>query len=43
MSLDPKADEYVKQIFGARAYMVVDHINRLPEQLPLLYMRVTHG
>jgi len=43
MTLDPKADEYVKQIFGERNYMVVDHIGRLPERLPMLYMRVTHG
>jgi nitric oxide reductase activation protein len=43
MTLDPKADEYVKQIFGERNYMVVDHISRLPERLPMLYMRVTHG
>ncbi len=43
MTLDPKADDYVKQIFGERNYMVVDHIGRLPEKLPLLYMRVTHG
>ena len=41
MSLDPKADEYVSRIFGARNYMVVDHINRLPEKLPGLYLRLT--
>lgn len=43
MTLDQKADEYVKRIFGPRNYMVVDHIRRLPEQLPKLYVRVTHG
>lgn len=42
MTLDPKADEYVKHVFGERNYMVVDHISRLPERLPMLYMRVTH-
>ncbi len=42
MSLDPKADRYVSRIFGLRNYMVLDHIRRLPEKLPLLYMRVTH-
>jgi hypothetical protein len=42
MSLDPKADRYVKRIFGVRNYFVVDHIRRLPEKLPLLYIRVTH-
>ncbi|MBI1397691.1 MAG: VWA domain-containing protein [Betaproteobacteria bacterium] len=41
MSLDPRADEYVSRIFGARNYTVVDHINRLPEKLPGLYLRLT--
>jgi len=42
MSLDPKADRYVSRIFGQRNYIVVDHIRRLPEKLPMLYMRVTN-
>ena len=42
ISLDPKADRYVSRIFGMRNYMVLDHIRRLPEKLPLLYMRVTN-
>ncbi len=42
MSLDPKADRYVARIFGARNYIVVDHLRRLPEKLPMLYMRLTH-
>lgn len=41
MSVDPKADEYVSRIFGQRNYMVVDHIDRLPEKLPGLYLRLT--
>ena len=41
MSLDPHADEYVARIFGARNYLVVDHVERLPERLPLLYMGLT--
>jgi len=41
MSVDPKADEYVSRIFGLRNYMVVDHIDRLPEKLPGLYLRLT--
>ena len=36
-----EADRYVARIFGARNYIVVDHIRRLPEKLPLLYMRLT--
>jgi nitric oxide reductase NorD protein len=41
MSLDPRADRYVSRIFGARNYMVVDHVERLPEKLPLLYAGLT--
>jgi nitric oxide reductase NorD protein len=41
MSLDPRADNYVSRIFGQRNYMVVDHIQRLPEKLPLLYAGLT--
>jgi nitric oxide reductase activation protein len=41
MSLDPRADQYVSRIFGARNYMVVDHVERLPEKLPLLYAGLT--
>lgn len=41
MSLDPKADQYVSRIFGVRNYMVVDHVERLPEKLPLLYAGLT--
>ncbi|HEX8980794.1 MAG TPA: nitric oxide reductase activation protein NorD [Parasulfuritortus sp.] len=41
MSLDPRADNYVSRIFGQRNYMVVDHVERLPEKLPLLYAGLT--
>ena len=41
MSLDPRADAYVSRIFGQRNYMVVDHVERLPEKLPLLYAGLT--
>jgi nitric oxide reductase activation protein len=41
MSLDPKADEYVSRIFGQRNYTVMDRIERLPEKLPGLYLRLT--
>jgi nitric oxide reductase activation protein len=40
INLDPKADAYVGDIFGAR-YTVIDHIERLPEQLPKLFMALT--
>lgn len=40
INLDPKADAYVGDIFG-RQYTVIDHIDRLPEQLPKLFMALT--
>lgn len=40
ISLDPKADAYVGDIFG-RQYTVVDHVERLPERLPQLFMALT--
>ncbi len=40
ISLDPKADEYVSDIFG-RQYTVVDNIQRLPEKLPELFLALT--
>ncbi|NIC40006.1 VWA domain-containing protein, partial [Aquabacterium sp. A08] len=30
MSLDPRADPYVGHIFGARHYLVLDRVERLP-------------
>lgn len=41
LSLDPHADQYVSRIFGARNYTVIDHLERLPEKLPMLYMGLT--
>lgn len=41
MTLDPHADEYVSRIFGPRNYMIVDHVDRLPEKLPLIYAGLT--
>ncbi len=41
MSLDPRADKYVSTIFGRRNYLVMDKIARLPEKLPLIYLRMT--
>jgi uncharacterized protein YegL len=40
INLDPKADAYVGDIF-ARQYTVIDRIERLPEQLPKLFMALT--
>ncbi|MHB1566733.1 MAG: VWA domain-containing protein [Acidiferrobacter sp.] len=41
VSLDPYAGAYVSRIFGARNYMVLDHVARLPERLPALYLSLT--
>ena len=41
LTLDPNADDYVSRIFGIKNYMVVDHVNRLPERLPMLYAGLT--
>ncbi len=41
LTLDPKADDYVKRIFGANNYTVIDHVDRLPEQLPVLFASLT--
>src|SRR5512139_775012 len=41
MSLDPRADNYVSRIFGPKNYMVVDHVETLPQNLPLLYAGLT--
>ncbi|WP_312263026.1 VWA domain-containing protein [Candidatus Igneacidithiobacillus taiwanensis] len=41
ISLDPQADAYVGNIFG-RQFTVIDHIERLPERLPQLFLALTH-
>jgi len=41
INLDARADAYVSDIFG-RQYTVIDNISRLPEQLPKLFMALTH-
>ena len=40
INLDPKADEYVADIFG-KQYTVIDNIQRLPERLPQLFIALT--
>lgn len=41
LTLDPRADRYVSRIFGLRHYLILDHVQRLPERLPLLYTTLT--
>jgi len=40
INLDPDADDYVREIFGNQ-YTVIDHVERLPEKLPQLFMTLT--
>ncbi len=41
LTVDPDADDYVRRIFGQNHYTVVDHVQRLPERLPLLFASLT--
>ena len=41
LTLDPHADDYVKRIFGANNYTVIDNVDKLPEQLPTLFASLT--
>jgi hypothetical protein len=40
INLDPKADEYVSDIFG-KQYTIIDKVAQLPEKLPTLFMSLT--
>ncbi|RME58588.1 hypothetical protein D6779_06185, partial [Candidatus Parcubacteria bacterium] len=40
VNLDAGADEYVADIFG-RQYTVIDRVERLPEKLPELFLKLT--
>ncbi|MDR2196296.1 MAG: VWA domain-containing protein [Gallionellaceae bacterium] len=41
IGLDPDADRYISRIFGAKNYIVVDHVKCLPEKMLMLYARLT--
>ena len=41
LTLDPDADAYVKRIFGANNYTIIDRVQRLPEKLPALFASLT--
>jgi len=41
VSVDPKADPYIKRIFGPHNYVVIDSVEQLPQRLPELYLRLT--
>jgi len=40
INLDPKADEYVQDVFG-KQYTVIDNVDKLPEKLPQIFMALT--
>jgi len=40
INLDPKADEYVRDIFG-KQYTIIDRVELLPEKLPTLFLSLT--
>jgi len=40
INLDARADEYVADIFGSH-YTVIDRVERLPERLPELFLKLT--
>ncbi|MDD2774907.1 MAG: VWA domain-containing protein [Gallionella sp.] len=40
INLDPKADEYVSDIFG-KQYTIIDKVESLPEKLPELFIALT--
>lgn len=41
INMDAKADDYVEDIFGNH-YTIIDHVEKLPEELPRVFMELTH-
>ena len=41
VGLDSGGDNYLNKIFGRRNVAVIDNLDRLPERLPMLYLRLT--
>ena len=41
LTLDPNADQYVYRIFSENNYSIVDHVERLPERLPNVFVALT--
>jgi hypothetical protein len=40
IGLDPGGDKYLTRIFGRRNVIQIDRLERLPEKLPMLYLRL---
>jgi nitric oxide reductase activation protein len=41
VGLDAGGDNYLNKIFGRKNVAVIDNLDRLPERLPMLYLRLT--
>lgn len=41
VGLDGNGDSYLHKIFGRKNTVVIDRLDRLPEKLPMLYLRLT--
>ena len=41
VGLDAGGDNYLNRIFGRKNVVVIDNLDRLPEKLPMLYLRLT--
>jgi hypothetical protein len=41
ITVDPKGQDYLKHMYGQVGYTVIDRVERLPDQLPTIYRRLT--
>jgi len=41
VGLDAGGDNYLNRMFGKRNVAIIDKLDRLPEKLPMLYLRLT--
>jgi nitric oxide reductase activation protein len=41
VGLDSGGDSYLTRIFGRRNAVQIDRVDRLPDKLPMLYLRLT--
>jgi hypothetical protein len=41
ITVDRRADDYVRRMYGDVRFLVIDHIGALPERLPRIYQRLT--
>jgi nitric oxide reductase activation protein len=41
ITVDPRGQDYLAEMYGEVGYLVIDRVEKLPEQLPLIYRRLT--